>query len=240
MSTSMGCFFSKPKTVPSVPTAEKPLQSTSIPGTTSTPPSRSGTAASAREQPKGAALSQSHDDGRDYAPSSGCGYSSRNIQTTRKCVRGPTICPVEQVLCSGPDPCRWMRQLCRTHHRIRLFEGIPPNPWALRRRPKRITRRLNPRKMVRIRSHPLSHHPLPETKSMRAPPFKTTMEPPRRPRHRRLNLARQRHRVRCLTIGNPRNATVMVQNMYNPSVMYLLPTIHVARKRFRACLRLAE
>ncbi|KAF8489076.1 hypothetical protein F5888DRAFT_1210533 [Russula emetica] len=34
------------------------------------------------------------------------------------------IRPVERDLCSGLDPCRWMQQLCRTHHRLRLVEGI--------------------------------------------------------------------------------------------------------------------
>ena len=51
VSTSMGCFFSKPKTVASVPTLENPqsLQSTSIPRTTLTPPSISGMATNTRE-----------------------------------------------------------------------------------------------------------------------------------------------------------------------------------------------
>ena len=120
----MGCFFSKPKTVSSVSTPEKPqsLQSTSILRMTLTPPSRSGTAANAREQPKGAALLQHpHDDDRDYAPSSECGYSSRNIQIARKCVWGANIRLVDSTtITSGSATTAWEGSL-----RIRHPEGSP-------------------------------------------------------------------------------------------------------------------
>jgi hypothetical protein len=67
----MGCLFSKSKTVPSVPTPEKPqsLQPAIPDGTTWIPSPRPGTATSARAQ--GAAFSQRRrDDGRDYPPPS--------------------------------------------------------------------------------------------------------------------------------------------------------------------------
>jgi hypothetical protein len=68
----MGCLFSKSKTVPSVPTPEKPQspQPAAIPnGTTSIPSPRPGTATSARARAQETALSQRRrDDGRDHPP----------------------------------------------------------------------------------------------------------------------------------------------------------------------------
>src|SRR6266852_66771 len=124
-----GCCSSSNIESSDIPGEKAPSpQPTSTPaGTTSTQPSRPGTAASsrARAQSQGAALSQRrHDVGRiTRLRHLGAMYSPRNIQIARKCLRA-NIHPVERVLWSGPDLCRWIRQLCRVHHRIRLFEGV--------------------------------------------------------------------------------------------------------------------
>jgi hypothetical protein len=73
----MGCLFSKSKTVPSVPTPEKPQspQPTPIPDrTTSTQSPRSGTPTSARRPRAQTGLSQRRrNDGRHYPPPSSGG-----------------------------------------------------------------------------------------------------------------------------------------------------------------------
>src|SRR6267154_2938701 len=79
----MGCLSSKPNTVPSVPTPERPQppqpqpqprEPTSIPrGTTSTPPQRHGTSTSERPRAKSqsaASTPRRHIDGGDYPPPS--------------------------------------------------------------------------------------------------------------------------------------------------------------------------
>ena len=112
----MGCFFSKPKTVPSVPTPERtqPSQPTSIPdGTTSILPPKPGTAmiscARGRAQSQSAALSQSrHDDGRDYCsklPTSVILRRCIHLATSRSSGNASAPISVPQI---GSDAADWI------------------------------------------------------------------------------------------------------------------------------------